>query len=59
MNALRQTGMTMGIARLLGYINDTGKQLIIWMIQSQALGIVAELINIITLVTENKTASYR
>lgn len=55
MNALRQTGMTMGIA-LLGTLMIQ-QAINYMMIQSQALGIVAEPINIITLVTENKTAS--
>ena len=55
MNALRQTGMTMGIA-LLGSLMIQ-QAINYMMIQSQALGIVAEPINIITLVTENKTAS--
>ena len=47
--------MTMGIA-LLGTLMIQ-QAINYMMIQSQALGIVAEPINIITLVTENKTAS--
>lgn len=55
MNALRQTGMTMGIA-LLGTLMV--QQAIHYMvIQSQALGISVNYINIVSLVTENTTSS--
>ncbi|MDM3572871.1 MFS transporter, partial [Proteus mirabilis] len=55
MNALIKTGMTMVIALLCTLMIQQAINYM--MIQSQALGIVAEPINIITLVTENKTAS--